>query len=244
MIKVAPRPKLSRFKFNGINRRNADKIREEIALYSGKTITENLVFQTKNKIKGYFREKGYYGVKVNIDRISDTLVNSSEIFVINISKGYKIKIKDIQITGNKEVPLWKLKLAMKDTKKKRFWRFWKNSKFAESTYKKDKELLLEKFNAVGLRDAEIVFDTVYKYDEKNLVIKIEIDEGQKYRFGDFEWIGNTKYRSTYLDTILGIKNGDMYNKSLLEQRLLGSPDGRDITALYMDRGYLFFKLFL
>ena len=242
VIKVAPRPKLSRFKFNGINRRNADKIREEIALYSGKTITENLVFQTKNKIKGYFREKGYYGVKVNIDRISDTLVNSSEIFVINISKGYKIKIKDIQITGNKEVPLWKLKLAMKDTKKKRFWRFWKNSKFAESTYKKDKELLLEKFNAVGLRDAEIVFDTVYKYDEKNLVIKIEIDEGQKYRFGDFEWIGNTKYRSTYLDTILGIKNGDMYNKSLLEQRLLGSPDGRDITALYMDRGYLFFQI--
>ena len=45
-----------------------------------------------------------------------------------------------------------------------------------------------------------------------------------------------------MDTVLGIKKGDLYNKSLLDQRLFGSPDGRDITALYMDRGYLFFQI--
>ena len=58
VIKVTPRPKLSRFRFRGINKRDADKIREEINLFSGKTITENLVFATKSRIKGYFREKG------------------------------------------------------------------------------------------------------------------------------------------------------------------------------------------
>lgn len=57
VIKVQPRPKLSRFKFKGIIKREADKLREEISLFSGKTITENLVYQTESKIKEYFRDR-------------------------------------------------------------------------------------------------------------------------------------------------------------------------------------------
>ena len=47
-------------------------------------------------------------------------MNSSEIFVINVNKGSKIKIKDILITGNTEVPTWKLKWAMERHQKKGF----------------------------------------------------------------------------------------------------------------------------
>ena len=118
IIELKPRPKLSRFKFTGTSKREADKIREEISLFSGKTITENLVFQTKNQIRGFFREKAFYNVKVNIDRIKDTVINNSELFVIDVDKGEKVGIKEIKINGVTEIPNWKLKLAMKDTKKK------------------------------------------------------------------------------------------------------------------------------
>jgi outer membrane protein insertion porin family len=243
VIKVSPRPKLSRFLFRGVTRRDADKLREEIALFSGKTITENLVFQTKSKIRGYFREKGFYGVQVKINREKDTLINDSELFIINVAKGSKIGIKSIDIEGNEALPTWKLKMAMKDTKQKGIFTIFKRSKFTETSFEKDKETLLTKFNKVGLRDAVIEYDTVLKLDEKNLVIKIKINEGNKYYFGNIEWLGNSKYRSSYLDTILGIKKGDLYNKTLLETRLNGSPEGRDISSLYMDRGYLFFNVF-
>jgi outer membrane protein insertion porin family len=242
VIAVKPRPKLSRFKFVGVNKREADKIRETISLYSGKTITENLVFTTQNRIKGYFRDKGYYAVEVSINRSIDTLMNNSEIFIINIHKGGKVRISELSIEGNESIPDWKLKSAMKDTKQKAFWRFFKRSKFTQSTYEKDKLAMLSKFNAIGLRDAAIVSDTVYLKNPRNLVIKIQVDEGNKYFFGDIEWIGNTKFRSGYMDTILGIKYGDVYNKTLLDQRLLMSQDGRDISSLYMDRGYLFFQV--
>ncbi|MDO7609603.1 MAG: outer membrane protein assembly factor BamA, partial [Crocinitomicaceae bacterium] len=242
IIELKPRPKLSRFKFTGVSKREADKIREEISLFSGKTITENLVFQTRNQIRGFFREKSFYNVKVNIDRIKDTVINNSELFVIDVEKGEKVGIKEIKINGVISVPMWKLKLAMKDTKQKSLLRIFKRSKFTQSSYVTDKEALLAKFNAVGLRDAEIAFDTVYQLDEKNLVIDLTINEGGKYYFGDISWTGNTKYRSSYLDTILGIKRGDLYNKSLLEQRIFGNGDGRDISSLYMDRGYLFFQV--
>ncbi len=242
IIELKPRPKLSRFKFTGVSKREADKIREEISLFSGKTITENLVFQTKNQIRGFFREKAFYNVKVNIDRIKDTVINNSELFVIDVDKGEKVGIKEIKINGVTEIPNWKLKLAMKDTKKKSLFRIFKRSKFTDLSYETDKLSLLNKFNEVGLRDAEIVFDTVYQIDDKNLVIDLTINEGGKYYFGEITWTGNTKYRSSYLDTILGIKRGDLYNKSLLEQRVFGNGDGRDISSLYMDRGYLFFQI--
>jgi len=242
VIKVTPRPKLSRFRFRGVTKRDADKIREEISLFSGKTISENLVFSTENKIKGYYREKGYYSVDVRIDRVVDTLMNDSEIFDIFVETGDKVKIGELNIEGNTTIPDWKLKMAMKDTKQKAFWRFFKRSKFSQTAYKRDKETILAKFNKVGLRDADISFDTVYLKNSKNLVININIDEGEKYYFGNIEWIGNTKFRSSQLDTVLGVEYGDVYNKQLLETRLFMSQDGRDISSLYMDRGYLFFQI--
>ena len=241
-IAVEARMKLSKFSFKGIGKRDADKLREEIKLFTGKTITENLVFQTKTKIRGYFREKGFLKAAVVISRVKDTLINASEIFIIKIEKGNKIGIKEIVISGNTEIPTWKLKMAMKDTKQKGILRIIKRSKYTESSYEKDKISLLAKFNKVGLRDASISFDTVYQLNSKNLMIEINITEGEKYYFGDIEWLGNTKYRSSFLDTVIGIKKGDLYNRNLFEQRLNGSGDGRDINSLYMDQGYLFFQV--
>jgi len=168
VIKLTPRPKLSRFKFTGIKKRDIDKIREEVSLFSGKTITENLVFATESKIRGYFREKGFYSVSVTIDRVQDTLITNSEIFKINVDRGERVKIGELNIEGNESVASWKLRLAMKDTKQKAFWRFFKRSKYSESAYRRDKEAMMGKFTKVGLRDAEIAFDTVYLADRKKM----------------------------------------------------------------------------
>ena len=242
-IRLSPRPKLSHFKFKGIPKKEADKLREEINLFSGKTITENMIYQTDSKIRGYFRNKGFYSVGVDIQRIKDTIMNNSEIFLIDIDRGVKVGIKSIHIEGVSSIPKWKLYLSMKETKRKSILRIFKRSKFTVSSYEKDKKALLEKFYAVGLRDAQIIEDTVYFKSPKNLVIKLSINEGEKYYFGDFEWFGNSKYRSSFLDSVIGIKKGDIYNKTLMDKRLNGGNDGRDIASLYMNRGHLFFQIF-
>ena len=242
-IHLIPRPKLSHFKFKGIPKREADKLREELDLFSGKVITENLLFQTSSKVRGFFREKGYYSVGVDIKRVKDTIMNQSEVFVIDINRGDRVGISEIDLIGVESIADWKLYFAMKDTKKKSIMRIFKRSKFTLSTYEKDKKALLEKFYAAGLRDARISKDTFYFKDPKNLVIDLVIEEGDKYYFGDFEWYGNSKYRSSFLDSVIGIKKGDVYNKTLLEKRLNGGEDGRDINSLYMNKGHLFFQIF-
>src|SRR5690554_2472873 len=94
-IDLRPRPKLSRFRFTGVKKKDADKIREEIDLFSGKNITENLIFNTRAKVIGFYREKGFYSVQVDIEREVDSLMNNAEIFNINVNKGKKVRIKHI-----------------------------------------------------------------------------------------------------------------------------------------------------
>lgn len=242
VIKLQPRPKLSRYKFVGATKHDVDKIREEINLNSGKTITENLIFTTQNKIRNYYKEKGFHFVDVSIKRVQDTLINNSEIFVINVHRGKKVKIKEIIFDGASSVKHWKLRKVMKDTKKKAFWRFFKRSKFNQTAYQRDKEALLAKFAEIGLRDVHFITDSVYQIDDHSLGIYFKVEEGEKYYFGNIDWVGNTKFSSGLLDTVLGIKYGDVYDRPLLEQRLFQSQDGRDISSVYMDRGYLFFHV--
>jgi len=176
VIKLTPRPKLSRFKFEGVSKKEADKLRESIHLFSGKTITENLVLTTKLKVNGFYREKGYYNVKVVIVREADKLMNNSEMFIIQVDKGKKVKIGNIEIIGNTTISSRKVKKAMKETKEQSIWRFYKRSKFSVSSFEKDKAAVLTKFQSIGLRDAHIVKDSVYLIDEKHLGIKIELEE--------------------------------------------------------------------
>lgn len=121
-------------------------------------------------------------------------------------------------------------------------RIFKSSRYKESDFKDDKQHIIEKYNSKGYRDAIIVSDSVYRIDDRNVGIDIVIDEGNKYHYRDITWSGNTKYSSETLGNILGIKKGDVYNKELLDKNLTYSETSLDISSLYMDDGYLFFRV--
>ena len=76
---------------------------------------------------------------------------------------------------------------------------------------------------------------------KYLDLNLNLEEGNKYYFGDIEFIGNTIYSNSVLQRILGLKKGDVYNGVLLKKRIADNskPDGNDITNLYQNNGYLF-----
>lgn len=242
-IALKSRPKLSYYKFSdNVTKKEAKKIREQLNLYAGKTISENVVKTTEYIARAYYVDEGYYSASVNVKRLKDTLINNSEYFLIDVSKGKRVRIKKINFFGNKSVKARKLKKAMKDTKQFAIWRLFKHSKFSQTAYERDKKNAIQKYNEFGFRDAKIISDSVYLINNKRLGIDIHVSEGDKYYFGKITWIGNSKFRSGFLDTLLGIKYGDVYNKALLEERLFRSESGRDITSLYMDKGYLFFNL--
>lgn len=242
VIKLEERSRLSRYSFKGISKSNADDLREDIDLYAGKLVTEDEIYRIKKIARGFYIDKGFLRPKVKVITKPDTLVNNSVMMKIIIDKGERFKINQITFEGNNNLKSSKLKRQMKKTKEKKWWKIFWRSKFISSLYKEDKNKIIAKYKDNAYRDAEITFDTVYDYDNKNLNIKIKIDEGNKYYIRSISWTGNLKYRSGFLDTILGLKSGDEYNQSVLDARLFMNPGGTDVSSLYMDDGYLFFQI--
>jgi outer membrane protein insertion porin family len=241
-IYLEERPRLSKFSFLGIKKSEADNIREKVKLIKGNVVTPNLITNTRNIIISHFVEKGFLNTEVNISEVPDTTLRNNVILVIDINKHTRVKVQNIIIEGNTELTDGQIRRSMKDTKQKRFYNIFKTSKFLEENLEKDKGKIIAKYNARGYRDARIAKDSVYKVDDKLVNIELVIDEGNKYFFRNISWVGNTKYSTRELNSILGIKKGDVFDQSILESRLYMNQTGRDITSLYMDDGYLFFSV--
>ncbi len=115
------------------------------------------------------------------------------------------------------------------------------SKYNKNEVANSKEAVIELFNAKGFRDAKFVKDSIYLRDG-DIYADFKIDQGQKYYFRNITWVGNKRYRSGTLDTVLNIKKGDVYNLEKLNTSLHFSQSGLDVTSLYQDNGYLFFNV--
>ena len=118
------------------------------------------------------------------------------------------------------------------------------AKFNENKYIDDKEHVLSYYNSMGYRNAVIVKDTSILDERNNINLFVKVNEGSQFYFGNIVWRGNTKYPDSVLNSILGIKKGDIYNLDLLNRRIGKqlSAEGADVGSLYQDDGYLFFQV--
>ena len=235
-------PKLNEVKFVGIKKNKTEGLIKDNSLTKGKIVNENLITTTKNYIESKYKKEGFYNTKVNITTIKDTSTVNQVNMLVTIDKGDKVKIESIDFVGNEKLSDKTLRKAMKDTKQKNPIRVLKASKFIQAKYKTDLENVIAAYKEKGYRDARILSDSVtYNKDKNALAIKINVEEGNKYYFGDIKFLGNTVYSDQLLGRLLGVKKGETYNGVLLEKRIAdkSKPDGEDITNLYQNNGYLF-----
>jgi outer membrane protein insertion porin family len=63
------------------------------------------------------------------------------------------------------------------------------------------------------------------------------------KIGKIIWKGNTVYDTKTLNNVFGLREGSVYSKKLIEDRLNGSSGAEDaVSALYLDNGYLFNRI--
>jgi outer membrane protein insertion porin family len=241
-IILSERPRLSTHSFTGAKKSTHEDLNKEVNkfLIKGGIVTEAIKANSIGALRKYYIDKGFYDIKVTAKEIPDTSRANSVQVIFNIDRGDKVKIEDITFTGNENVKAKKLRGLMKETRRKK--RLLASSKLIRSKYEEDKEKIIKHYNKIGFRDARIVTDSVWRNEEGRLMLSLNVFEGKRYYFRNISWKGNSIYEAKALDNILGIKSGDVYNGELLETRLRFSQDGRDVSSLYMDNGYLFFSV--
>lgn len=247
-FRVQDQPRLNGHRFIGLTNAQAKTLKEEVGLKKGMYINPNLVNRSIDKVLKYYQEKGFYNVKCYINRKQAYNQDSSamvgyENFDFVIDRGPKVKVYDFDFEGNNLVADADLRKSIKGVKRRyNKVNIFKSSKYIESKFAEERDNIVKYYLSKGYRDVRIISDSVSLMNSKRVLVHITVFEGNLYRYRNISWKGNLKYRTGMLDTVLGIKKGDVFNQSLLDERLRNNQGGFDVQSLYMDDGYLFFQM--
>ena len=239
-IALKERPRVSEVNYIGLKKSEKEDLEIRVGITKGNQITPNISDRAKKVIDKYMEEKGYLNVLVNVYQRNDPNKSGFVIVDINVDKILKTKIHKLYYTGNKALTHVQINKAMKKTNDHNWRNFFRTKKFVREEYEKDKNALIDKYNEIGYRDAFIASDSVIRFDDKTVDVHININEGKKYYYRNIKWIGNTIYPYEYLNALLGIKKGTVYNHKNLMARLQTDDDA--VSKLYQNRGYLFFQV--
>ena len=233
-------PTLSDYTIKGIKKGKIETIVKDTDIKKGKKLSKNFLSTTKNYIENKYKKEGFLNTKVTIDTKADTTAVNNQKMLISVDRGDRVKVRSITFKGNEVYKSKKLRKKIKNTRLEFPGRFWKRSKYIEADYEEDLKKLLDFYKEKGYRDARILSDSI-NIDDNKIDVVINVQEGDKYYFGDVDFIGNSVYSDAQLRRILGIKSGDTYNGVLLRKRIADQtkPDGEDLTNLYQNNGYLF-----
>ena len=241
-IELYDLPELTSLEITGVKKRKKEEIIKENKLQTGVKVTENLITTTKNYLENKYRKKGFFNAKVLIktEEVVDSTNKSKVKMTLDIVKGNKLKVNEIKFKGINQLKSKTLEKAMKNTKRRKFYRVFKRSKYVPEDFKEDLSSLVDKYKENGFRDARVVSDTIRNNNE-SIDIYIDLIEGSKYTFGKIDYLGNSVYTDKQLNQILSIKEGDTYNGVELEKKIAdrSDPDADDLSNLYQNNGYLF-----
>ena len=233
-------PTLSDYTIKGIKKGKIETIVKDTDIKKGKKLSKNFLATTKNYIENKYKKEGFLNAKVTIDTKADTTDVNNQKMLVSVDRGDRVKVRSISFEGNEVYKPKRLRKQIKNTRLEFPGRFWKRSKYIEADYEEDLKKLLDFYKEKGYRDARIVSDSII-VDDNKIDVVIKVQEGNKYYFGDVDFIGNSVYSDAQLSRVLGIKPGDTYNGVLLRKRIADQtkPDGDDLTNLYQNNGYLF-----
>lgn len=246
-IHVAMRPRVSEVNVNGVKKGEKDDLLEKIGILKGNQITPNMINKAKTICQRYFDDKGFKNAEIEFLQRDDHTQKNYIIVDVNINKNEKVKVNNIHITGNDNIPtkkfygsLFKSGLLKKTNRKGKLASFFRSKKFIMDKYKEDKENVIKKYNELGYRDAVIVSDSIVDLGNNLVDVYINIEEGDRYYVRDIKWVGNTIFTTDGLNQLLNMKRGDVYNQTHISKRLNEDEDA--VANFYFNDGYVFNRI--
>ena len=173
-----------------------------------------------------------------ISRIKDRV-----LLKLAIDEGDEVVVREIEFTGNEAFDDGDLEGEMDETSEASWWKFWSSAQFNPEEFEKDKTLVVDYYRKNGYRDAEILSDSLVFYDNnKSLKIIMDVYEGPQYKLRNISWEGNTVYPEAVLNERLDFAKGEIFDYEKFQRNLRGNEAQTDVSALYLDNGYLTFNV--
>lgn len=207
-------------------------ILDTIGLKKFDILNTRLLKTSIDRIKGKYREQGYYKVDVTS---STRETEGGIILTFTVNENEQLYIEEISFDGNANIPSSKLKGAMETSTR------WPLGIFShEGTYQDtvlDTDLLrLEQFYGDnGYLKAKIGRPRV-DYREDGIHITIPVSEGPLYTMGTIDVAGDIIVPKEELMAAIAMETGDVMSRSKIQEAI------ERIRIIYMDMGYAYVQI--
>ncbi len=187
---VTERPILGSYSVKGTDVVSEGSVHDKISLEPGQPLDPAALTTSVQRIDSLYESKGYYLARV---RPETTVVNDTTHITFDIEEGRRLAISGVEITGDKQVGEGTIVGAMK-TKPEGFW-FWRKGEFDEDKFTADLgERIPKVYHEKGFIDFQITHDTMLvDRASGKAMLQIGVREGEKYRVGTFDVIGNRHF---------------------------------------------------
>jgi outer membrane protein insertion porin family len=227
---VKEKPTIIKIEFQGNKEFDDTKLKEKLTISPGAIADSVLIQDNVNNLRKFYEEEGYWLAR--IIPIIKTITPDEISLTYQIEEGHKIKIKKIEFEGNKQLPSKKIKKVMET---KEWWLF----SFITSSGYYQKERMdsdIEKIRDLYFNNGYIkvvVGEPTIKLteDEKGMIIKIPIFEGDQYKVSSIDITGNKVFDEKTIRHKIKIEAGKPFSKERLRKDIIA------ISEKYSENGY-------
>lgn len=224
------RPSITSIDFQGNKEFETERLKEQITITPGSIANPELIMDNVRKVISFYQSEGYWLAEV-IPIIRE-VSKESVALTFKVNEGEVVKVRGVNIHGNKALPDGKIKKAMKT---REWWLFsflTGSGVYKDEEIRADIERIKELYHNHGYINVEVSEPKVtLSDDKKRLYIDITVSEGEQYKMGRLSIEGNTVFTTEELLKNIKSKTGNVFSRK-------GLKDDIDrIIDLYTERGY-------
>jgi outer membrane protein insertion porin family len=227
---VTEKPTVERVDISGADVVSDKDIRTALGTKPYSILQESTLTQDEDKIRGLYRDKGYYNAEVS--HSIEPLKENTVVVKFSIVEHDKLYIKTITFSGNQGFSDSELKGVIKTSEKGFFYWFTESGILKKEQLEVDVDRLMAFYHTRGYMEAKVGSPKITN-DERGIYLDFPISEGLRYRVGKVELAGDDPSPEQKLVTSLRLSKEEYFNREALVKDL------ETVTNYYTDRGYAF-----
>ena len=200
IVRVRERPLLVKWAVRGVSRLSERAVKDKVQLVEGRPFDPAAEARSRGRIDSLYRAQGYAQATVRALRVYEA--DSTRIRVVfDIAEGRRVAIARLEIEGNTHFTDEEIVAHMK-TRPEGFWWFRSGEYDDEKLHADLQERLPKSYGQRGYVDFQALGDTLV-VDETTgkATLVVRVSEGEPYRVGTFEIVGNRRFSTDELGTL-------------------------------------------
>jgi outer membrane protein insertion porin family len=245
IFSVKEKPLIREITFEGNDELTTEKLKEILTLLPRTAFNIQLVNENAEKIRLKYQDDGYYDAVVV--PVINELRSGDRNVVYYIEEGKKVRLEEVIIVGNKALSSKEIKSALKNRERWLFSVFDHSGTLRTEELKEDVETIRNLYYNKGyiqvVVDDPVIEPEVYTFREcyfwgppktftrkSELVIRINVKEGEQFRVGSVTVKGNALLSDEVLSKEIKLVKGDVFSREVLRQDVARIMDRYDSIA--------------